>query len=514
MLGNDNLHFLLIMGCLICAFVMPVFARWKREACAPIAIAISGTAFFISMTLARRVLQGEIISYGVGGWPPPWGIEIIVEPLSSLMLLVITGICFLISIYSFRSIPKEIGEGARGWYYVEFVLCMTAMMGLVISNDLFNMYVFIEVVGISACALVVSKGDRMATEATLKYLLLATIGSGFILLGIGFIYMITGHLNVTYAGETLARVGGDYPFLMWAIMSFFVVGFGVKSALFPLHLWLPDAHSSAPSSSSAVLSSLVVKVYIVTLFKILFLVFGTGIFEQTYIRQLILIMATAAMLGGSFFAFVQLEIKRRLAYSTVAQVGYIFLGIGLGTPYGILAAFFHLVVHAFMKTCLFLAAGSIYYQTGFKRVNQLTRLGYKMPVTMLAFVVAAFSMVGIPLTGGFISKYALALGSLEAGYPFFIVLLVISGLLNAMYYFPIIWQAYFEGDPDIAHDSHDQHGGHGGHGHHEEPTPFELDKVPLTMLAPMVVLAIGIFFLGVFTDYIYVFLNLIVDRFI
>lgn len=501
MVLGENAPFLLIIGGLVTAFVMPFFARWKKELCAPITIAATMVAFIVSVSFAIKVLQGETISYGAGGWAPPWGIEILIEPVSSMMLMLITGVCFFIALYSLRSLPREIGDGARGWYYVQFVLCMTAMMGLVITKDLFNMFVFIEVVGISACALVVSKGDRIATEATIKYLLLATIGSGFILLGIGFIYMVTGHLNMAFAGDVLMQVGPDHPFLLWVTMSFFVVGFGIKSALFPLHLWLPDAHSSAPAPSSAVLSSLVVKVYIVTLFKLLFIVFGLEMFQDTTnIRILIMVMASAAILGGSLFAFVQLELKRRLAYSTVAQVGYIYLGIGLGTPEGLLAAFFHIIVHAFMKTVLFLCAGAIYYQTGKKKVTQVAGLGYKMPITMAAFVIASFSMVGIPATGGFISKFYLGLGSLSAGYPFFILLIVLSGLLNAMYYFPIIWQAYF------VHES-------GDHDHHESPS-FKLDKVPVTMLIPIAVLALGIIALGFMFNYCFEFLELIVLRYL
>ena len=299
----------------------------------------------------------------------------------------------------------------------------------------------------------------------LKYLILATLGSGFILFGIGFIYMTTGHLNMAVAGQVLAENAAEYPYLLWAAMSFFVVGFGVKSALFPLHLWLPDAHSSAPSPSSAVLSSLVVKVYIVALFKIFYVVFGPLLYHESSIRFLILILASAAMLGGSLFAFVQLELKRRLAYSTVAQIGYIYLGIGLGTPVAIVAAFFHLVVHALTKTCLFFCAGAIYYQTGRKKVTQLSGLGVMMPLTSAALIVTSFSMVGIPLTGGFISKFMLARGSIEAGYPYFIILIVLSGLLNAMYYFPILWQAYF-----TAPDGN----GHENNGYHDEEAPKKL----------------------------------------
>lgn len=490
-----KLPFLCVIITLTACFCMPVLARWKKDFCAPLATLVAGIIFVITLVIGYYVNQGEIIRYAVSGWAPPWGIEIVVEPLSSLMLMLISGICFLILIYSFHSIKHELEHKVTGWYYTAFLLCMAGMMGLVISNDIFNMYVFVEVTGISACALVAAKGTRQATEAALKYLLLATIGSGFILFGIGFLYMITGNLNLTFIAQELALVKDSYPFLLWTSLSFFVVGFGVKAALFPMHLWLPDAHSSAPSPSSAVLSSLVVKVYIIAFLKILLIAFGLEIFHETFIRHLIITLSVTAMLAGSFFAFVQIELKRRLAYSTVAQIGYIFLGIGLGTTWGLAAGILHIVVHAFMKACLFLCAGAVYYQTGTKHVNQFAGMGHKMPITMGAFTIASFSMVGIPLFGGFISKYGLALGSLEADLPLLILVIIISGLLNATYYFPIIGQAYFSQDENLDQTSH------------KGTKVFQRDQVPLSMLIPIAIFALGIIYLGIFPGVVLEFIN-------
>ncbi len=487
----------LILGGLIPSFAMPVFARWKRELCAPLTVLVCGVVFALALYLGGQyVAGGEAIYHAVADWDPPWGIEIAIEPVSALMAVLITGIYLLIALFSCRALKKEINEEARGWFYVEFLLCMTAMLGLVITHDIFNMYVFIEVVGISACALVVSKGDRASTEASLKYLILATIGSGFVLLAIGMLYMITGHLNMRFAGMVLAQNAGHYPHLIWIMLTLFVVGFGIKSALFPLHLWLPDAHSSAPSPSSAVLSSLVVKVYIIALFKLFFIVFGNEFYQQSNIRFLLMILGGSAMLFGSFFAFVQLDLKRRLAYSTVAQLGYIYLGLGLATPWAIVAAFFHLVVHALMKTCLFLCAGAIHYQTGEKKVTRLRDVGFKMPLTAASFSVAAFSMVGIPLTGGFISKYLLAVGSMEASQAYFIALIVLSGLLNAAYYFPIIWEFYFASAGTASGER-----------------VFRKERIPFSMQLPIVVTAALIIVLGTAGVLAYDYLQKIVLHF-
>jgi len=492
----SKLPFYCVIIPLIASFCMPVFARWKKEVCAPLATLTTAAVFILSLIVGYHVSQGQILSYAVSGWDPPWGIEMMVDSLSAIMMMLISGISLFILIFSFVAIKYELERIVTGWYYTAFLLCLSGMVGLVVSNDIFNMYVLIEIAGISACALVAAKGTRLSTEAALKYLLLATIGSGFILFGIGFIYMITGHLNVHYVATELAIIKDQYPILIWTTLSFFVVGFGVKAALFPLHLWLPDAHSSAPSPSSAILSSLVVKVYIIAFVRILLIAFGLEIFHETFIRHLIIVLAVMAMMGGSFFAFVQIELKRRLAYSTVAQVGYIFLGIGLGTPWGLAAGMLHILVHAFMKTCLFLCAGAIAYQTGRKQVNEFAGMGYLMPITMGAFTVAAFSMVGIPLFGGFISKYGLALGSLEADLPILILVIVLSGLLNATYYFPIIGQAYFSQDEDDSGD-HDSDSG----------SKFKRDQIPLSMLIPIVVMALGIIYLGIFPGTVLNFIN-------
>jgi multicomponent Na+:H+ antiporter subunit D len=318
----------------------------------------------------------------------------------------------------------------------------------------------------------------MATEASFKYLLLATVGSGFVLTGITLIYLITGNLNIPFIAMEFSKVYSQYPYLIWTVLSFFLVGFGIKSALFPLHVWLPDAHSSAPTTSSAILSGLVVKAYIITLIKIYFLIFGFELLNDILIRHMILIMATMAILGGSMFAFVQLNLKRRLAYSSVAQIGYIFLGIGLGSPIGLAAGIVHIFNHALMKACLFLAAGAIYRQTGEKNVNHLQGIGFQMPITMGAFTVAAFSMVGLPLFNGFISKWYLAKGSIEAGMPMFVGLIILSGLLNASYFLPIVWQAFFVVDE-------------------HEPKTFTLDKIPLSMSLSMAALAAGVIYFGI-----------------
>lgn len=468
----------LVVFMLMSAFLMPAIFHFRNKWCGPAACASMFLALVCSLHLVRIAVQGRTISYAAGGWPPPFGIEVLVTPFSAYVLAVISMVCLLILFYSTSSLEDEIPPAAIGWYYTIFLLLVAAMMGMAVTNDMFNMYVFIEVTGISACALVLSKSSKGATDATFKYLVLATVGSGFVLFGISLTYFVTGHLNLAFVAAEFRQVVNQYPFLLWTVLSFFLIGFGIKSALFPLHVWLPDAHSAAPVPSSAVLSGLVVKAYIVALIKFYFVIFGFGLLHELYFRHLLLVMATMAILGGSMFAFVQLNLKRRLAYSSVAQIGYIFLGIGLGSITSLAAGILHILNHAVMKACLFLAAGAIYRQTGHKQVNHLQGIGYEMPVTMGAFTVAAFSMIGLPLFSGFISKWYLARGSIEAGMPMFVGLIILSGLLNASYFLPIIWQAFFVVDQ------------------HEAKT-FRLDRIPFPMAASLAALALVVIYFGI-----------------
>ncbi len=467
----------LVIFVLMGAFIMPTISHFKRSLCGPASCVFMAVALACSFHFALIAEGGATISYAAGGWLAPWGIEVVIDSFSAFILVVISFISLLILFYSTTSLQTEVAHNAIGWYYTIFLLLVAAMMGMATTHDLFNMYVFIEVTGISACALVLAKNTKMATDAAFKYLLLATVGSGFVLFGIALLYLITGNLNITFVAEEFSKVYTQYPFLIWTVLSFFLVGFGIKSALFPLHLWLPDAHSSAPTTSSAILSGLVVKAYIVALIKFYYLIFGFDLLNQIYIRHLILVMAASAILFGSMFAFAQLDIKRRLAYSSVAQIGYIFLGIGLGGATGMAAGILHIFNHAVMKACLFLAAGAIYYQTGKKQVNKLQGLGYEMPITIGAFSIAALSMIGLPLFSGFISKWYLAQGSIEAGMPLFVGLIILSGLLNASYFLPIIWQAFFDVD---------QH----------KPKTFTLDAIPFSMASTLVILALTVIYFG------------------
>ncbi|HAI21149.1 MAG TPA: monovalent cation/H+ antiporter subunit D family protein [Clostridiales bacterium UBA8153] len=394
--------------------------------------------------LAYLVATAGPVQYFLGGWGPPWGIEVLVDRWSALGLLTVTGVGLPVLLYALYSARDELETPLVGKYFGLVLILMAAMMGTVMAADVFNLFVFVEVLSLAACAIVAIKGDRIATEASLRYLILGSIGSGTILLGIALLYMVTGHLNMAFAGTQMAAALLEHPQVVYAGLGFLVLGLSIKAALFPLHVWLPDAHASAPTASSALLSGLVVKAYIFGLWRIFAIMFGEGLLEAVPIRALLLAMATLGILAGSILAIGQTDLKLMLAYSTVANVGYVFLGLGLGSERAMLGAALHILNHGLMKASLFLAAGNLLHATETRHVRRLGGVGARMPWTMGAFTVAAMSMVGIPPLNGFVSKLYLALGALDAGSPFYVMVILVASLLTGLYYAPIIIAAYFE----------------------------------------------------------------------
>jgi len=306
--------------------------------------------------------------------------------------------------------------------------------------------------------------------ASLKYLMLGTIGSVSILLGIAFLYMVTGTLNMTLNYDLIQAAWQVYPRNILVALGFILTGFGIKAAVFPLHTWLPDAHSTAPTPSSALLSGLVVKIYLFGAIKMLFRVIGMEIITQVNIPLFMTYFAMVGMIMGSVFAIGQKDIKRILAYSSVAQIGYIVLGIGLATQSGLSVALFHVVTHALMKSALFLSAGAVIYQTGRRDVRELAGIGYQMPITMTVFTIGALGMIGIPGINGFMSKWYLSFAVLEAGRPLVLLVILLSSFLNAVYYLPIIISAFLRERED-------------------HKNVLVEDEVPLSMTGPMVLIA-------------------------
>lgn len=468
---------LLIVILLGASYSVPLLDRYRKNLAFPLTIASLSAVFVFSLYLIFLVGRKGPFFYHLGGWPPPWGIELSVDFLAVYMLMVLSSIGLLVMIYGAKDLRHELKKEVLSWYYTLYLLLIGSMMGIALTNDLFNMFVFIEISAIASCGIISIKEDRRCLEASIKYLILSVLGSGCVLLAVAMIYMVTGNLNFVYIVAELPAALALYPFNILIALSLFIVGFGVKSALFPLHVWLPDAHSSAPSPSSAVLSGLVIKIYAFALIKLLFRVFPPQIYAAVPVLDIILFLSVLAVLVGSIFAMVQDDIKRMLAYSSIAQIGYVFMGIGLFGDRALSGGLLHIFNHAMMKSMLFMAAGLIIYATGIRRIKDLKGIGVRMPWTMGAFTVGALSMVGIPGTSGFISKWYLALGALDLGRPFYVAIILLSSLLNGIYYFPIVIDAFF--------------------GTKVEPRSEHRD-VPALMLVPVLILAAGVVIFGFF----------------
>jgi multicomponent Na+:H+ antiporter subunit D len=421
-----------LLPLLIGAVVALLASLWRPSTAQVVAMLATGSALVASATGLVRVVSEGPLRHELGGWPPPVGIEYVLDPLSAFLATTIALVGFLIASY-----PPATAfdcDPVRGQpLHALVLLLLTGLMGVVLSGDLFHLFVFIEIFALATYPLVALGGDRGALAA-LRYLLLGTIGSGLYLLGVGFVYFSTGTLNMADAAVRLAPLA-DNPATLGAL-GLIVIGLGLKMALFPLHVWLPDAHSSAPPGVAALLAAVQVKAGAYALIRIVHGVFGPAYLDGggVTVTTALTWFGAGGIVYGSVLAIRQPDIKRMLAYSTVAQLGYIGVGIGLGTPLAIVAALLHVLNHAVMKSGLFLAVGGILDRTHLKTIARYSGLGRRMPLTMGGFALLALSMVGIPPLAGFWSKWYLIVATLEDGMWPLAVIVGLSSLLTAVYF--------------------------------------------------------------------------------
>ena len=395
-----------------------------------------------SISLLVQVLRDGNIRYGLGGWPPPWGIEYSIDPLSAFVLVLLGGIAAVITPFGLRSIEGELERGMVHFHYSALLLCLAGLLGMTCTGDVFNLFVFLEISSISAYTLIAMGPDRRALHAAFRYLIMGSVGATFIVIGIGMLYMITGSLNMADLAQLIPAEGNR---TLSVALAFLTVGIGLKLALFPLHLWLPDAYTFAPSAVTAFLAATATKVAVYVLARFLFTVFGMGFtFEVMALDRILIPLSLLAILAGSMRAIHQENVKRMLAYSSVAQIGYIVLGLSLVSLTGLTAGILHLFNHALMKGSLFLAMGCIMYQVGSVRLDNMRGLGKEMPWTMAAFVIGGLSLIGVPLTVGFISKWYLVLGALEQGRWLVAGVVLLGSLLAVIYIWRVVEVAYFE----------------------------------------------------------------------
>jgi multicomponent Na+:H+ antiporter subunit D len=439
-----HIPILVQVSLLAAAVLIPLFKKNKAGKSKLLTIVLLAVASSFLMVSLLDVQQNGAFVYNFGNYDSYIGIQYTVNAFSTFMAFFVITLALLIMIFSTKDIDHEISQASISQYYTLVLILLFSMIGMIYTNDLFNMYVFMEILSLTSCAIISIKSKKENYLAALRYLILNTIGSLSVLFGIALLYMVSGHLNMSMMFQSISMIWQLYPTNILIATGFMLTGFAIKAAVFPLHIWLPDAHSTAPTPSSALLSSLVVKIYVFAVYKLLFDVLGKDIVVALGIPAVISIFAAAGMLFGSIFAIGQKDIKRMLAYSSVAQIGYIFLGLSLMTEAGLAAGLFHVVSHGLMKTALFLSAGSIIYYRNKRDIRDLDGIGYSMPITMTVFTIAALGMIGIPGTNGFMSKLYLSFAVLGAGRPLFLAVILASSYLNAVYYLPIIISAFLK----------------------------------------------------------------------
>ena len=411
-----------------------------------IGTAVSWVSLWISLTLLFAVADGSVLHYAFGGWEPPWGIAYAVDRLNALVLVIVSGIAALIFPFSWASIQREIPAKLHVLFYTALLLCFAGLLGMTITGDAFNLFVLLEISSLSTYTLISLGKDRRSLTAAFQYLIMGTIGATFILIGVGLLYMLTGTLNMADLAERIGSLHDSRT--LQAAFAFLVVGIGLKLAMFPLHLWLPGAYSTSPSVVSAFLAATATKVAVYSLLRFLFTIFGAHFtYAEMHIDQLLIPLSVIAILFASVVAVFQRGVKRMLAYSSVAQIGYMLLGIGLANQDGLTATLLHLFNHALMKGVLFLAVAMVFYRTGGSALRYFSGLGRQMPWTMAAFVVGGLSIIGVPLTVGFISKWYLLLGSIERGWWPVVVVILLASLIAAIYIWRVVETAYFKERP-------------------------------------------------------------------
>lgn len=403
--------------------------------------------FFSAGTLFLTYTTGQFYVYKMGRFSAPWGNEIRFGNLEAMMALFFC-IVMLLSIWGGRKhLEYEIDSFKENLYFVLLNLLMSSLLALIYTNDLFTAYVFVEINTIAACGLIMIRENGHTLEAATRYMLMSLIGSGLLLFGLCILYDITGHLLMSNIKEQVAVLiaTGQYQTPLMIAILFIGVGLAVKSALFPFHAWLPDAYGYSTVSSAAILSSLVSKGYIFLLIKIFYRVVGFDIICQSRLLNVLFVFGLCGMIFGSLSAIQENDIRRMIAFSSVAQIGYIYMGFGLGTEISMVASVYHILSHAATKSMLFISAVGLTDVSGkSKKFIDLTGAGYRNVIAGITFTVGSLSMVGVPLFSGFISKILFAQSCVGHAHKMLptLICLAISTILNAIYFMKTVVRIY------------------------------------------------------------------------
>ena len=448
----------------------------QRRAAYGVALAAAGMSSGMAIRILVRVVTEGPLTYALGGWAAPWGIEYRVDVLGAVVAALVAGVGLTVLVFSPRSLAREVPHERHYLFYPIYLLCLTGLLGMTVTGDLFNLFVFLEIASISSYVMVGLGPTRRALTAAFRYLVLGTIGATFYLIGVGLLYQLTGTLNMTDVARLLPAVQADRTLLM--AFAFMTLGVGLKAAMFPLHLWLPDAYAFGPSVVSAFLAATSTKVSVYVLARLIFSVFGAHLaLEVMPLGSVLLLLGTLGAVVASAVAIFQTDARRMLAYSSVAQIGYMIVGLSFNSVTGLTGGLVHLVNHGLTKGGMFLAMACMAFRVGTTRLEDLQGIGQRMPATTAAWVLGGLGLIGVPATAGFVTKWYLFGAAVERGAWVLVVALATSSLLAVAYIWRMVETAYFRQPLDAT---------------------VEVQEAPFGMLLPTWLLIGATLYLGVF----------------
>jgi len=459
-----------LMGSFLTPLISILTKRYKKERIRDLfVVAITIVTLLLVLYMLPTVWNGNIIVYRLGNWTPPWGICLAIDGLNILVALIVSGIAALVSIYSLMYMKNDTGLGK---YYTLLLLILASMMGVTLTGDFFNMFVFFEIMSTAAYALVAFRRNWDSIEASIKYMVMGSLGASLFLLGISFIYNLVGSLNIADIAQKISIIGTNpMPLVLILILALLMTGLSIKIAMVPFHAWMPDAYQAAPSAVVALFAAGTTTVGVYMMLRVVYTLFGVAA-----LGAMLIVLGSVTMVVGALMALVQRDLKRLLAYSGISQVGYILLGVGFGTALGIEGGLFHLLNNAIYKALLFMCAGAILYRVGTTNLDELGGLSKNMPITACLFTIGALAISGVPPFNGFASKWTIYIAGIQAGKAFFTLLAIIVSVLTLAYLLKAV-NAIFLG---------------------QRPKRFEnVKEAPMTMLFPMMLLAVLCIVLGV-----------------
>lgn len=479
---------IIVVTPLLAALLVTGLWWFDKRLCFPISIMAGMISLSASVVLLLKVLEGGSVEYRLGGWAPPYGIVFRIDHLSGLILVVVS-LVSLLNLAGTKTIAAKEFDEKLGAFYALYLLFTTGLLGILVTGDAFNLYVLLEIASLTGYALI-GIGKGRAPVSGLNYLFMGTIGASLYLLGIGYLYLMTGSLNMGDIARILPSILPSNVVILAYILC--LSGLFVKMALYPLHAWLPNAYAYSPSLVSSLVAPLTTKVMIYVMFRITLTIFTYDFaFNSVALRLPILWLAIVAIVMGSLMALGQKRLKKMLAYVIVAEVGYMVGGFWLGNRDGMSGAMLHIINDAVMTLCVFMAAGAIVYKIEDDRLSALHGVFRKMPCTMAAMVVGGLSIIGIPPTCGFFSKWYLLLGGIAAGQFVFVAALIFSSLVNVILFFRLFEIGYFKPDAGVKAHQHN----HANHPAQSE----EIAEAPLDLLVPLMVTAVLLIIMGIYS---------------